>query len=91
NLYNTLSKIPDFKELIENKVVVGSSAGAYVLSKYFYSNGLKQIYNGMGILPIKVIAHYSRELEGVYNEIEEYKEELPVYTLPETEYTVIEV
>lgn len=90
-LYNKLKEIDSLKEVIKNKVVVGSSAGAFVLSKYFYSNDLKQMYEGLGILPVKVIAHYSKELESVYNKLIRFKEDLPIYSLRETEYKVVNV
>ena len=37
-LMATLKQISNLKSLFKNKVIAGSSAGAYVLSKYYYSN-----------------------------------------------------
>lgn len=53
-----LKNYPNFTEAIKGKTVVGSSAGAYVLSKYFHSASQGDIHEGLGILPIKTICHY---------------------------------
>ena len=63
-LLDALKEYPDFHKAIKNKVVVGSSAGAYVLAKYYYSNSKASISEGLGILPIKVICHYKSETYG---------------------------
>ncbi|MFH1826990.1 MAG: Type 1 glutamine amidotransferase-like domain-containing protein [bacterium] len=65
SLKNVLKKVKDLKELFKGKVIVGSSAGAYVLSTYYYSDEDKGIFSGFGILPIKVIGHYSPRLKKI--------------------------
>ncbi len=62
-LLNFLKKYPNFKEKIKDKVVAGSSAGAYALSKYFYSNdkGKGGFFAGLGILPVAVICHLDKK------------------------------
>jgi len=62
-LLEILKLYPKFSEAIEAKVVVGSSAGAYVLSKYFYSRIRERIVNGLGILPIAIACHYKGKQE----------------------------
>jgi len=62
-LLETLKLYPKFSEAIETKVVVGSSAGAYVLSKHFYSRTRERIINGLGILPIAIACHYKGKQE----------------------------
>src|SRR3972149_9378926 len=52
-LIKILRNLKNFKDLIGGKTIVGSSMGAYTLSKYFYSNNYKEIKKGLGILPIK--------------------------------------
>ncbi len=39
-LMKTLKQFPDFGELVKGKVIAGSSAGAYVLSKYYQATKL---------------------------------------------------
>lgn len=57
-LMNVLNRVENFKDLIKNKIISGSSAGACVLSKYYASNKIEE---GLGILPIKTIVHYSEK------------------------------
>lgn len=75
------------EKLFAGKTVLGSSAGAYFLSKhYFSSNG--QIEKGFGILPIKTYCHYKGDKENL-EKLKKYKEKLKTYTIPETEFVVI--
>ncbi len=48
----------DLKKALEGKIVSGSSAGAYLISKWYYTNSGKEIRQGLGLLPIAVWAHY---------------------------------
>jgi peptidase E len=96
-LKNQLDKIANFSELIRNKVVAGSSAGAIVFAKYYYSNGRDQISHGLDILHVKIITHYLSTGEYAATSgpdklkmLEDYKEKLPVYAIPETEFIVVE-
>lgn len=45
-------------KLIKGKVVAGESAGAYVLSSYFYSKSERGCFAGLKLVPVKVICHY---------------------------------
>ncbi len=89
-LYEIFGKIDNLAELFQGKVVVGSSAGAYVLSKYFYSDSRNKIEKGAGILPVKVLAHWSEDKVDKLEQLKKYKEDLEVYAIPETEFVVIE-
>ena len=89
-VYEIFKKIENLKELFDGKVVGGSSAGAYVLSKYFYSNNRDEIMEGTGVLPVKCFAHYSDEKADNLQMLKEYGEELEIYTIPDTEFVVIE-
>ena len=63
-LLEVLKKQPKFIFEIKNKkIVVGISAGVYVLSKYFYANNVDEVFKGLGALPIRVRCHYSGELK----------------------------
>jgi peptidase E len=57
-LLKTMQKFRNFKKLINGKIVVGESAGAYVLSTCFYDEYLKGCFNGLKIVPVKIIGHY---------------------------------
>lgn len=89
-VYEIFRKIENLKELFDGKVVGGSSAGAYVLSKYFYSNSRDSIQEGTGVLPIKCFAHYSDEKADKLQMLKEYGEKLEIYTIPDTEFVAIE-
>ena len=89
-IHQLFKQIDNLEDLFKGKVIGGSSAGAYTLSKYFYSNGRDSIEEGTGILPIKVMAHYSPDKIEPFERLKGYKEDLKMYTIPETEFVVIE-
>ncbi|MBP9759002.1 Type 1 glutamine amidotransferase-like domain-containing protein [Candidatus Dojkabacteria bacterium] len=88
-LLDKLKQYPNFSELIKGKIVVGTSAGAYALSKYFYSNDENRIGEGLGILNIKIHCHYSNEKFGNVEKLKEFKEDIEIVTLKEQEYVVV--
>ncbi len=90
-LIDVIKEVPDLKSLLQNKTIAGSSAGAYVLSKYYYSKDLKSIGEGLGILPIKSFCHYFETDEKEVKELEDYKEKLELLKIPETKFMVLKV
>ena len=61
-LSEKLKKYRGLAEIIkEKKVVAGVSAGAYVLSEYFYTNHADYVDKGLGVLPIRTRCHYVEE------------------------------
>ncbi len=72
-LLETLKQYPEFGEVTQNKVVAGSSAGAYILSTNYYSNSLSGVFPGLGILPINVVCHF----DGNQRAIDELKRKSP--------------
>ncbi|MEK7514438.1 MAG: Type 1 glutamine amidotransferase-like domain-containing protein [Patescibacteria group bacterium] len=85
-LLETLKKYPELKNLITGKIIAGESAGANVWCKYFYSPRAGQVFEGLGILPIKIIPHYKKEYTGKLNGVGQDLEEL---LLPEYTYKVL--
>ncbi len=84
------------KKCFQNKTVLGSSAGAIMLAKYFYNQDGDKIFKGFNILPVKIMTHYlsagkyaatsgKDKLEMLKN----YKEKLPVYAIKETELRIV--
>ena len=57
-LLKALKKYPDLPELFQDKLIVGESAGAYVLSACFYSKSEGDCFEGLGFVPVKTICHY---------------------------------
>lgn len=88
-LLDAIKKYPEFSESIKNKVVMGSSAGAYILSKYFYHRDEPVgIFEGLGILPISTHCHYKGD-KGIVKLLEE--KGLEVVLLGEFEHKVIKI
>jgi peptidase E len=85
-----MSRLDDLQELFDGKIVSGSSAGAYILSKYFYSQDMGGIFEGTGVLPIKCTAHYTEKKDPFIKQMKNTGEELEVYPIPETEFVIIE-
>jgi len=93
-----LKKTPNFIELIQDKLVAGSSAGALSLAKYYFSQDDDGISEGLGILPAKMITHfglpnnYNQSFEPELKTLRDYKkdEALKTIALRETEFVVIE-
>jgi peptidase E len=93
-LLSTLKKYPDFTEAIQGKTIAGSSAGAYVLSTFFFSNDRGRVFEGLGILPIRVLCHYQstkHQTQGSGLEsLEQYPQNLELIVLRDYEWRVFE-
>lgn len=92
----------DLPKIWDGKVVATNSASSHALSKYFWTCDWRKTMDGLGILPIKFIAHYKSsydnedsrgpiDWESVYAELKAYGDQtLPIHALKEGEYIVIE-
>lgn len=60
-LLETLKRFPNLGESFDQKVVVGETAGIYAISSFFFSKSAGGVFEGLGIIPIKVIGHYTGE------------------------------
>jgi len=91
-LRETLEKYPDFLEVIKGKTVVGSSAGANVLSTYYFSNSRDGIFEGLGVLPIRLVCHYGSDKFPIKNDplglMKKYPENLELVVLKDFEWKV---
>lgn len=88
-LVKKLSFSRNLEKLFEGKVVGGSSAGVYVLAKYFYSNDVGRIGKGLGILNIKAYCHYEPKDTQIVKKLTSYKEKLPLLILPNYKWVVM--
>ena len=77
------------KKLFEGKVIAGSSAGAYALSKYYWGNDTRKIGKGLGILNIKTYCHYLPEDSLIIKMLLKHKENLPLLVLQNYKWTII--
>jgi len=87
-LVKKLSKIQNLEKLFEGKVIAGSSAGVYALSKYCWENDSKRLGDGLGILNFKAFCHYSPQDTEIIEKLLAYKEELPLLVLPNYKWVV---
>lgn len=87
-LQKGLAAIADLRSLLDDKTIVGSSAGAYVLSSYYLSRRFG-IQEGLGIFSIKVSAHFEESMVKDLEMLKVYKEILPTYAIPEQQYVVL--
>lgn len=78
-------KYDGLEELFKGKTIAGESAGAYVLATYIYSNFKKRVFQGLGILPLKLICHYN---SGDEIHLKNAPEDLETLLLEEYQYKV---
>ncbi len=86
-LLEALQRFPKLPSQLVGKTVAGESAGANVIGEYSYSKSADGILEGLGLLPIKVIPHYSDEFAG---KLDEVGEDLELVALKEYEFRVFE-
>ena len=79
-----------FRQMIDGKTLVGISAGANILSKYYFSMVVDGIREGTGFLNIKLLTHYSEDEPEKLNILKSFGEDLPIVTVAEEEYIVIQ-
>lgn len=87
-LLEILKKYPGIQRSLKGKVVAGESAGANVWCKYFYSPHADGVFEGLGMLPLKIIPHFKDEYRERLNGFGADMEEL---LLPEYEFKTFTV
>lgn len=88
-LKSKLSQTPNLQKLFKSKVISGSSAGVYVLAKYYWGNDSRKLGEGLGIFNFKAFCHYAPQDMEIVNKLLKYKEDLPLITLPNYKWVVI--
>lgn len=59
DLIDNLKKVQDWRNNLTGKTIVGSSAGAYMISSsYVITDSIPQLASGLGLLPIVIATHY---------------------------------
>lgn len=90
-LIEGLKPIENSSELIQGKVVSGSSAGACALSMYFHTGTAgSKVRDRLGILEIKTFVHYSEEKLKDLQDLENRGKKMPIYKIPEEKFFIIE-
>ncbi len=89
-------------EVWNGKVVGTNSATTHALSKSFWTCDWRKLDDGLGVIPIKTVAHFGSaygnddprgpiDWQQAKNDLEKYgNRSLPLYALPEGEFVVIE-
>ena len=88
-LLEKLKQISNLENYFQNRVIAGSSAGAHILSRYFYSKVKHRVGKGLGILNIKICCHHSSKSVNIIRKLKRYKEDLPILALPEYKTVVL--
>jgi peptidase E len=84
-LIEAFKKFKNLEQVFAGKIIAGDSAGVNVLCHLFYSKTSKEIGEGLGILPFKVIVHYA---DGTPNPLENIEPDLETLFLHEYETKV---
>lgn len=96
-----LSKF-DLPKIWDGKVVATNSASSHAMSKHFWTCDWRQTMNGLGVLPIKFLAHFESDFGNddprgpidwhkALEELKKYGDtSLPVYSPREGEFVVFE-
>lgn len=68
-LYQTLSEIEGWQDALKDKIVIGASAGAYVLSDLYVKNNdmRPSLEKGFGLISGKTVAHYRSDFNFINN------------------------
>lgn len=98
-----MERLPDIDTLrrhFESKVIIGSSAGANMLSRHFWSSTRSVYSEGKGLLDLSVMVHYGAAIVGDSERTpEDWKRQEekfaamvnePITHLPEGQFVVIE-
>lgn len=92
----------DLSKLFDGKSVGTNSASSMVLARHTWSCDERVLEDGLGIFPIKFLAHFNSDYgsddprgpvdwEGAYEELKNYGDtNLPVYALEEGQFVVME-
>jgi peptidase E len=84
-LMQSMARFANWQQLFTDKTVAGESAGANSLAKYCYSKSGGGIINGLGLVPVKLVCHYSGEHE---EDLENSPENLEIVLLADYQYRV---
>lgn len=87
-LLTVLQKIKNLRKLFNGKLIIGESAGAYVLSTCFYSKTESGLSLGLGFVPVKIICHYDGKDK---QKLKSCSKDLELLLLPSYQYKVFEL
>lgn len=96
NHIEILHQIKDLKTILDNKVIIGNSAGSQIWVNTFFCGDSKNIKKWINLLPIKLMVHRESDKYLQYNNdalytLQQSWEELPLYIIKEQEYKYFEI
>jgi len=90
------NKLTQFKKMLTNKVYLGSSMGAYlVTTNYMVSprvTDILEVKNGLGLLPFSIVCHWNiknMKRKQRVRMLKTHAPQLPILTLKESEFVTI--
>lgn len=84
-LMDVLKNYENLGQVFSGKTIGGDSAGANALGQLSYSNSLRQVCEGLRILPFKIVVHY---VDGTPNPLADIEPNLETLLLHEYETIV---
>ncbi len=99
-LLENMGRLRQLPELFAGKVVIGSSAGANMLSKQFWSGRRAQYGEGRGLVDKNIMVHYgAKDVDGSIRDISDWEREhqafqnyigdVEITVLPEGQFIVL--
>ena len=91
----------DVPKIFEGKTVGTNSASSHALAKHFWTCDWRKCMDGLGVLPVKFLAHYKSDFgvddprgpidwNKAYSDLEEYGDtSLPIHALEEGHFVVM--
>lgn len=86
-LLKKMRQYKNFEKAVQGKIVAGGSAGAYVLSSYYYSRSRNAVALGLGLVPVKVSCHYEKN-KAYEKFLKNIPADLPLLLLPKYKFKV---
>ena len=75
-LLEKLMQYKDLKTMLKNKTIIGSSAGANMLAKNYWSSTFQEPGKGRGIVDVSIMVHYgARNFAGIYRSEQDWQNE----------------
>lgn len=94
-LLDVLKQAGGWSKELDGKTLVGSSAGAHALAKYYFGLDDLKPGEGLGLAPVKVLTHWRSgyntpnvDWDKAYSELNSYKEALPLLALAEGQFEI---
>jgi peptidase E len=88
---DVFAQILNLQELLKEKIIFGSSAGAVMWGHHYYETDEKKFTKGLGILPYNFFVHYKEENKPLVNQLRTNYPEFPTVTLAEHQHKLIEL